>query len=171
MILQIDKEIGEGVIDGVDAIGFLGLLDDGVDVGDFRDGFEDPLLLAVVESALLLGLLDHLVMVLHEGAAEPRLLVLTHLRREEILTLEEEKTKNKGPEHAACRINPNPSKNDSSDDFGSISRWGFGFELCSGGEQEEGSNEFVPADHGFTYVCGDIRAVRFGPQLDDPMKM
>lgn len=87
LILQIDEEIGERIVDGVDAIGLLGLFDDGLDVADFRDGLEETLLLAVVEAALVLGLLDHLVVVLHQGATKPRFLVLTHHRIEETVTL------------------------------------------------------------------------------------
>ena len=58
--LQID----EGDRDGV-GLGFLGLLNDGVDVVDVGDGFKNFLVLLPVEFALFFGFLDHVIVVLH----------------------------------------------------------------------------------------------------------
>lgn len=60
MSVQIDEEIGDGVAARVDAIGLLGLLNNGLDVGDFGDGLENALLLSE-GLAPVLGLLDLLV--------------------------------------------------------------------------------------------------------------
>lgn len=75
--IQIDK-VGGGVVDGEEALGFVGLLDDGVDVVDIGDGFQNLLLLILVETALFFGLLDHLVVMLHQGPTQPSFLVLSH---------------------------------------------------------------------------------------------
>ena len=58
--LQID----EGGRDEV-GLGFLGLLNDGVDVVDVSDGFKNFLVLLPVEFALFFGFLDHVIVVLH----------------------------------------------------------------------------------------------------------
>jgi len=44
---------------------FEGLFDDGVDVGDFGEGFEN---LLSVETRLVLALLNHLIVLLHQGS-------------------------------------------------------------------------------------------------------
>lgn len=76
--LQIDEEVRDGVVKGEEAVGFVGLFDDGVDVADMGDGFENLLMLVLVEVALFLCLLYHLVVLLHQGPSQPSLLVLPH---------------------------------------------------------------------------------------------
>lgn len=51
--------------DGVFGERFEGLFDDGVDVGDFGEGFEN---LLFVEARLILALLNHLIVLLHQGS-------------------------------------------------------------------------------------------------------
>lgn len=48
-----------------EAVGLVGLFDNGVDVADFGDGFENLLVLVPVEVTLLLRLLYHLVVLPH----------------------------------------------------------------------------------------------------------
>lgn len=55
---QADEEVGDGVVEGEGAVGLLSLLDDGFDVADLRERFQNLLLLGPVAAALLLGLLD-----------------------------------------------------------------------------------------------------------------
>lgn len=76
--LQADEKVGDGVVESEEAVGLLGLLDDGVDVGDLGDRFQNLLLLVPVEAALLLRLLHQLVVLLHQSPPQPRLLVLPH---------------------------------------------------------------------------------------------
>lgn len=78
--VQSDRQVGAGggVGGELEELFLLALLDDGVDVADVGDRLED--ILAPVGPALLLGLLDHLVVVLHQGPTQPRLLVLPHRR-------------------------------------------------------------------------------------------
>lgn len=52
-------------MNSVKTLGFLGLLDDGVDVADLRDGFKNLLVLGLVVFPFLLGFLDRVVVVLH----------------------------------------------------------------------------------------------------------
>jgi hypothetical protein len=68
------------VVEGEDAVGLLGLLDDGFDVANLGDRFKNLLLLGLVGAALLLGLLHHLVVLPHQSPPQPRLLVLPHLK-------------------------------------------------------------------------------------------
>lgn len=77
-VAQVNWEARRVSSDG-EEFGLLGLLNDGVDVADVGDGLEDLLVEALIESALILGLLDHLVVVLHQSSPQPRLLVLPHL--------------------------------------------------------------------------------------------
>lgn len=49
-----------------ETVGVLGLLDDGVDVADFSDGFKNFLVQGLVETAFFFRLLDHLVVVFHQ---------------------------------------------------------------------------------------------------------
>lgn len=77
---QADEEVGGRVVEGEDAVGLLRLLDDGFDVADLRDRFQNLLLLGPVGAALLFGLLDHLVVLPHQSPPQPRLLVLPHLQ-------------------------------------------------------------------------------------------
>jgi len=51
--------------DGVFGERLEGLFDDGVDVGDFGEGFEN---LLFVEARLVLALLNHLIVLLHQGS-------------------------------------------------------------------------------------------------------
>ena len=74
----MDKDVRGGVVEGEEALGFVGLLDDRVDVVNVGDGFQNLLLLTPIEVALLFGLLKHLVMVLNQCPAKPGFLVLSH---------------------------------------------------------------------------------------------
>jgi len=53
-----------------------GLFEHGIDVGDFGKGFEN---LLFVEARLVLALLDHLIVLLHQGSTKPCFLVLVLL--------------------------------------------------------------------------------------------
>ena len=77
---QADEEVGDGVVEGKGAVGLLGLFDDGFDVADLRDRFQNLLLLGPVAAALLLGLLDQLVVLPNQSPPQPCLLVLPHLK-------------------------------------------------------------------------------------------
>lgn len=61
-----------------DTVGFIGLLDYGVDVADFGNRFQNLLVLVLIEAALFLGLQDHLVVLLYQRPTQPRLLILPH---------------------------------------------------------------------------------------------
>ena len=60
-------------------MGVVGLLNDGFDVADLRDGLENLLVLATVQLAFLLGLLYHLIVVLHKSASEDAFVSLGHV--------------------------------------------------------------------------------------------
>lgn len=68
--VQINEEIGGGVIRGVDAICLRGLLEDGVYVADVDDGLKNTPLLEVEGVALLLGLPHHLVVFLDKSTPQ-----------------------------------------------------------------------------------------------------
>lgn len=76
--IQIDEDVGGRVVEGEEALGFVGLLDDGVYVVDVGNGFQNLLVLVLVEAALFVGLLEHLVVVLDQCPAKPSFLVLSH---------------------------------------------------------------------------------------------
>ena len=77
--LQSDGNVRLEGVEGEEAVGLFGLLDNGIDVGNFGDGFENFLVLILVESSFFLGLLDHLIVLLHQSPTQPRLLVLPHV--------------------------------------------------------------------------------------------
>lgn len=77
--VRINEEVGDGIVGGEEARGLVGLLDDGVDVVDVSDGFQHLFLLVPIEPTLVFGLLGHLVVVLHQGPSQRRLVVLPHL--------------------------------------------------------------------------------------------
>lgn len=52
---------------GEEALCLIGLVDDGVDVVDLGDGLQNLFVLVPVKPSLLFGLLDHLVVVLHQS--------------------------------------------------------------------------------------------------------
>lgn len=68
--VQIDEEIGGGVIEGVDAICLRGLLEDGVYVADVDDGLKNTPLLEVEGVTLLLGFPHHLVVFLDKSTPQ-----------------------------------------------------------------------------------------------------
>lgn len=70
------------MIDSEKTLSLLGLLEDGVDVADLGDGFENLLLEILVVLAFVFRFLDHVVVVLHQGPPQRRLLALHHLSLE-----------------------------------------------------------------------------------------
>ena len=65
---QIDEAIRGTMFDDEDKLNLASLLNYGVDVADLKDEFQDLFVAVLVELALLLSLLDHLVVLFHQSA-------------------------------------------------------------------------------------------------------
>lgn len=78
--IQTDRHIRSKVVSGEELLRLLRVLDDGVNVIDVGNGLENFLVLVTIEPALLLGLLNHLIVLFHQGPSQRRLVVLPHRR-------------------------------------------------------------------------------------------